>query len=251
MRSWLLKFLIGCLLLPAAWAAPFPDHEIHLASDVWPGHTEADGTGLGWDILRRVYEPEGIQLKVHIVPYTRSIGLVQRGEADAWVGSYRNEAEGAYYPRWHYDVDQVSALSLNSTPVPSLATLGRYRLAWIRGYDYQNYLPNLKHFTEIQRRSGILSMLELGHVDFYIDARTEVDDVLDTATDRSRYRVTPLLRLPLYLGFADTPRGRRLADIFDRRMTALVTSGELRPLFKRWKQPYAFDKEPEKPDVAP
>jgi ABC-type amino acid transport substrate-binding protein len=251
MRSWILTVLIGCLVLPAAWSAPLPDNEIHLASEVWPEHTESTGRGLGWDVLRRVFEPEGIQLKIHSVPYTRSIGLVQRGEADAWVGSYRNEIAGALYPRWHYDADQVSALSLNSTPVPSLDTLGRYRLAWIRGYNYQDYLPNLKHFTEIQRRSGILSMLELGHVDFYIDARTEVDDVLATATDRGRYRMTPLVRLPLYLGFADTPRGRRLADIFDRRMTALVASGELRPLFKRWKQPYAFDKELEKPNVAP
>lgn len=251
MRRWLLKVLIGCLLLPAAWAAPFPDDEIHLASDLWPEHTEADGSGLGWEILRRVFEPEGIQLKIHIVPYTRSIGLVQRGEADAWVGSYNNEVPGTLYPRWHYDADQVSALSLNSTPVPSLDTLGGYRLAWIRGYDYQDYLPNLQHYTEIQRRSGILSMLELGHVDFYIDARTEVDDVLDDAIDRSRYRVTPLMRLPLYLGFADTPRGRRLAGIFDQRMAALVASGELRPLFKRWNQPYAFDKELENPHVAP
>lgn len=251
MRSWILKVLVGCLLLPAAWVAPLPADEIHLASEVWPEHTEADGIGLGWDILRRVYEPEGIRLKIRSVPYTRSIGLVQRGEADAWVGSYRDEVEGARYPRWHYDADQVSALSLSSSPVPTVATVGQYRLAWIRGYDYQSYLPNLKHYKEIQRRSGILSMLDLGHVDFYIDARTEVDDVLETASDRSRYRITPLMRLPLYLGFADTERGRRLAEIFDRRMEALVTSGELRPLFERWQQPYAFDKELEKPYVAP
>ncbi|MDE3738146.1 transporter substrate-binding domain-containing protein [Pseudomonas resinovorans] len=251
MRSWILKVLIGCLLLPAAWAEPFPANEIHLASEVWPEHTEANGTGLGWDILRRVYEPEGIQLKIRSMPYTRSIGLVQRGEADAWVGSYRNEVKDAWYPRWHYDADQVSALSLKSTPVPTLATLGQYRLAWIRGYDYQDYLPNLKHFKEIQRRSGILSMLEQGHVDFYIDARTEVDDVLESATDRGRFRITPLVRLPLYLGFGNTARGRHLADVFDRRMSALVASGELKPLFKRWKQPYSFDKELEKPHVAP
>ncbi|MDH4568487.1 transporter substrate-binding domain-containing protein [Pseudomonas sp. BN414] len=251
MRSWFLALLIGCLLLPAASADELPSNEIHLASEVWPEHTEADGKGLGWDILRKVYEPEGIQLKIHSVPYTRSIGLVERGEADAWMGSYRNEVQSAYYPRWHYDADQVTALSLRSTPVPTLATLGQYRLAWIRGYDYQDYLPNLKHFKEIQRRSGILSMLELGHVDFYIDARTEVDDVLEGSAEPDKYRITPLMRLPLYLGFADTPRGRRLADMFDRRMDALVASGELRPLFVRWKQPYAFDKELEKPHVAP
>lgn len=251
MRSWILGVLIGCLLLPAVRAEQVPANEIHLASEVWPGHTNADGTGLGWDILRLVYEPEGIRLKLHSMPYTRSIGLVQRGEADAWLGSYRDEVEGAYYPRWHYDADQVSALSLSTAPIPTLATLGQYRLAWMRGYDYQDQLPNLKHFKEIQRRGGILSMLDLGHVDFYIDARTEVDDVLGSATEPGRYRITSLTRLPLYLGFADTPRGRRLADIFDRRMTALVASGELRPLFQRWKQPYAFDKELENPHAAP
>ncbi|BAN46413.1 ABC transporter substrate-binding protein [Metapseudomonas resinovorans] len=250
MRSWIVAVLVGCMLLPAAWAESFPANEIHLASEVWPEHTEADGSGLGWDILRLVYEPEGIQLKIRSVPYTRSIGLVQRGEADAWVGSYRGEVENAWYPRWHYDADQVSALALKTSPVPTLENLGQYRLAWIRGYDYQDYLPNLKLYKEIQRRSGILSMLDLGHVDFYIDARTEVDDVLESAADPSRYQVIPLTRLPLYLGFANTERGRHLAEVFDRRMSALVASGELRPLFVRWKQPYAFDKELEKPHVA-
>lgn len=251
MRNRILKVLVGCLLAPVAWAEPFPADEIHLVTEVWARHTEADGSGLGWDILRRVYEPAGIRLKIRSMPYTRSIGLVQRGEADAWVGSYAGEVEGTLYPRWHYDADQVSALSRSSTPVPTLASLGQYRLAWMRGYSYQAYLPNLKHFEEIHRRNGILSMLDLGHVDFYIDARTEVDDVLHSAADPSRYRITPLTRLPLYLGFADTERGRRLAGIFDRRMGALVASGELRPLFRRWQQPYAFDKELEKPHATP
>ncbi|WP_044872636.1 transporter substrate-binding domain-containing protein [Pseudomonas sp. LFM046] len=251
MRSWISKVLIACLLLPAAWAETVQADEIQLASELWPGHTNPDGTGLAWDVLRRVYEPEGIRLKIRSVPYSRSIGLVLRGEADAWLGSYRDEVKGIHYPRWHYDADRVSALSSASTPVPTLATLGQYRLVWIRGYNYDRYLPNLKHFEEIQRRSGILSMLDLGHVDFYIDARTEVDDVLKSAADPSRYRITPLMRLPLYLGFADTPRGHSLAEIFDQRMGELVASGELRPLFQRWKQPYAFDKDLEKPHAAP
>ncbi|MBT8768022.1 hypothetical protein [Metapseudomonas boanensis] len=34
------------------------------------------------------------------------------------------------------------------------------------------------------------------------------------------------------------------------RLTALVASGELRPLFKRWKQPYPFDKDLETPHAA-
>jgi polar amino acid transport system substrate-binding protein len=84
-------------------------------------------------------------------------------------------------------------------------------------------------------------MLDLGHADFYIDARPEVDQVLSEAAKSRRYRVTDLTQLPLYLGFADTPRGRALADIYDRRMAALVANGELRSIFAHWHWPYPFD----------
>lgn len=244
--------MLSLLLVSPAWAADGhpPVAEIVIASEVWAGHTNADGSGLGWDILRKVYEPVGVRLKIRSVPYTRSVGLVQRQEADAWMGAYRDEIAGAVYPRWHYDADQISALGKAGAPAPSLQTLGRYRLVWIRGYDYQHQLPNLKHFEEIQRRGGILSMLDLDHADYYIDARTEIDDVLAQTAHPERYQVTFLTPLPLYVGFAATERGREFAALFDERMTRLVQSGELRPLYARWKQPYPFDP-PEKPHASP
>lgn len=236
---------LGLLLgAPVAVAEDAPPSEIRLASDVWEGHAEADGSGLAWDVLRLVFEPAGVRLRIQSVPYSRSIGLVQRGEADAWAGSYKNEiTEKVFYPRWHYDADHVSAIGLASKAVPTLATLGEFRLAWMRGYRYQLYLPNLTHYREIERRSGILAMLDQGHADFYLDASTEVDDLLLKAeADRATYRVTDLLLLPLFLGFADNSRGHTLAALFDRRMDALVKDGSLRPLFARWRQPYPFDK---------
>lgn len=242
-RGWL-AILLGVLGCSWALAEPAAPQEIRLASEVWHDHTNADGSGLAWDVLRQVFEPEGIELAIQSVPYTRSIGLVQLGEADAWVGSYRNEvASGVLYPRWHYDADQISALGLLEQPAPSLATLGGFRLVWMRGYEYQRYLPNLTRYREVQRQSDILNMLSLGRTDFYIDARTEVDEALEAASDPARYRITDLTRLPLYLGFADNPRGRALARLYDRRMTRLVEQGSLRPLFERWQQPYPFDEE--------
>ena len=242
MGGWLFAALLGMLgALHAQAQQPVPQ-QIRLASEVWEGHTEADGKGLGWDIMRQVFEPAGIEVVIQSVPYTRSIGLVQRGEADAWVGSYRDEVdEGVHYPQWHYDADRISALSVITQPVPSLATLGQYRLVWMRGYEYQRYLPNLKNYWEVLRRNSALEMLNYGRADFYIDARTEVEDLLDEADDKSRYRITDLTNLPVYLGFTDSPRGRELAQLYDRRMEALVKQGSLRPLFERWQQPYPFD----------
>ncbi|HWT68501.1 MAG TPA: transporter substrate-binding domain-containing protein [Pseudomonas sp.] len=213
---------------------------IHLASEEWEDYTAADGQGLGWDVLRKVYEPAGVKLDIRTEPYLRSIGLAERGEVDACVGSYRDESQKLLYPHWNFDTDHIYALGLASSPVPTPQTLGDYRLAWVRGYDYQDYLPNVRHYDEVIRRTGIISMLTYKRVDYYIDALTEVDFVLNRAKDPSQFRRTHIAELPLYLCFANTPQARTLMALFDERMEKLVKSGELKPIFEHWKQPYPF-----------
>lgn len=240
MRAWCGCLLMLLTLMASVHAGERPA-EIRLASEVWEDYSEEDGSGLAWDLLREVFEPE-VRMHTQSVPYTRSIGLVQRGAADAWVGAYRDEISGGvFYPRWPYDYDQISALGLTEQPAPTLDSLGDFRLVWMRGYQYQHYLPGITAFREVQRRGGILGMLNYRHADFYVDARPEIDDLLTRVPDASRYRVYPLKRLPLYLGFADTPRGRALAAYFDARMDDLVPQGTLRPIFARWGEPYPFD----------
>lgn len=230
--------LLG-LTLCAAQASELPK-DIRLASDAWVDYSEADGRGLAWDVLREIFEP-AVTVQVRSEPYTRSIGLVQRGEADAWVGSYYQEIDTALYPHWNFDTDHIYALGLASSAVPNLKNIGDYRLAWVRGYEYQDYLPGVRHFSEVQRRGGILPMLQHGRADYYIDALAEVDAVLNEAPEPSRYRRSHLAELPLYLGFADNPRGRALLAFYDQRMGELVKSGALRAVFARWKQPYPFE----------
>jgi len=238
-RCWLLIMLCAVSSVLPADEVPVPG-KVLLASEEWSDYTNSDGSGLAWDVLRQVFEPAGVTLQIHIAPYTRSVGLAQRGEVDGWVGSYRDEAEQVLYPRWHFDSDPIYALGLATLPVPSLSTLGDYRLVWVRGYKYEKYLPNVRRFNQVQRRSGILSMLQYGHADFYIEALTEARYVLSQAQDPSRFRLTHIAELPLYIGFADNERGRALMKVYDERMTALVKNGELKPIFERWKQPYPF-----------
>jgi len=85
-------------------------------------------------------------------------------------------------------------------------------------------------------------MLKQGRADYYIDALTEIEAVVRNAADPSQYRYSHLAELPLYLGFADTHQARALMSIYDQRMDQLVKSGELKPIFERWKQPYPFER---------
>ncbi|CDF94729.1 MULTISPECIES: ABC transporter substrate-binding protein [unclassified Pseudomonas] len=248
-RALLLLLCLGtCFGVLAAESTPLPG-KIRAASEEWSDYTGADGRGMAWDILREVFEPEGVKLEIRSVPYTRSIGLVQRGEADAQVGAYRDETEGLLYPHWHYDVDHIYALGLASKPSPTLETVGNYRLVWMRGYEYNSYLPNIRRFNEIHRAVGILPMLLHDRADYYIDALMEIQGVLAKADNPQQYKLSPLINLPLYLGFANTENGRALCALFDRRMEVLVKSGQLKPIFERWKQPYPFDEhgKPPKP----
>ncbi|MCR4537131.1 transporter substrate-binding domain-containing protein [Pseudomonas sp. 18.1.10] len=236
-RHWLLILL--CALTPLVHADEAPG-KIMLASEAWDDYTNADGSGLAWDVLREVFEPAGIKLQTRTVPYTRSVGLAQRGEVDGWVGSYRDEASGVLYPHWNFDSDHIYALGLASAPTPTLATLGNYRLAWVRGYKYEEYLPNVHRFNQIERRDGILPMLQHGRADFYIDALSEAKYVLSQSGEPAQFQLTHIAELPLYIGFADTERGKALMAVYDQRIEALVKSGELKAIFERWKQPYPF-----------
>lgn len=237
-RRWLLIMMCAASLVLAD-EAPVPG-KVVLASEEWSNYTNKDGSGLAWDVLRQVFEPADITVQTRTVPYTRSIGLAQRGEVDGWVGAYRDEASGVLYPHWHFDADHIYALGLAKAPTPSLATLGNYRLAWVRGYKYEAYLPNLHRFNQIERRDSILPMLQHARVDFYIDSLTEANLVLSQSDEPSQFKLTHIAELPLYVGFADTERGRALMAVYDRRMAVLIDSGELKPIFLRWKQPYPF-----------
>lgn len=240
MRAWFFCLILG-LSVPLS-AAEAPLKEVRLVSAEWAGYTNRDGSGLVWDIMRLVFEPVGLKVSHRTELYTRGVGLVQRGEADGWLGSYANEGfEGVINGRVTYGIDPIVALGLADRPVPSLEGLGQYRLAWVRGYGYQRYLPGVSAYREVERRTGILEMLDRGRADFYIDARPDVEEVRAQSPEPDRYRVTPLTGIPLYPGFADTEHGRRLAALYERRMKAVTADGSLRRLYKRWREPYLID----------
>jgi polar amino acid transport system substrate-binding protein len=246
MRGWLGMLLHG-MLVSSLWAGTLlardntPALEFRVASEIWAGHSNADGSGLAWDLLRAVFEPVGVKLKTTSVPYTRALGLAQRGKVDAALGLYWQEAEGVSYPRWPYADDAVVALGLASSPTPSLATLGSYRLIWVRGYGFQTQMPNLTDYQEVQRRDGVPQMLEQGRADFYIDDDEEVAALLAASPNPQKLKQTALQYLPLYLGFAPTEQGKTLHKLYEQRMDELIRRGTLRPIFARYRQHYPYD----------
>jgi len=192
--------------------------EIIMASEEWTNATNRDGTGLYWDILRAVYEPVGIKTKFIIQSYNGSVKLVKKNRVDAAVGIYPERIRGALFSQYPFVKDYVLALfkknKLNQWN--GQESLQNKKVAWIKGYSFDEYLeiPVLKR--EFSNRNIILHHLDNDQVDFFLDTRNDMESVLNKGiVEVSHYTVETVLELDRYLVFADNRKGKKLKKIFD------------------------------------
>ncbi|MFE8070675.1 transporter substrate-binding domain-containing protein [Marinobacteraceae bacterium S3BR75-40.1] len=227
---WLLSLL---LLSSLPLTAPAEDTEgtVDLTSAEWEGYTEADGQGLYFDVLNAVFQPTDLTYTLHLLPWRRAQFMVENQQADGLVGTYHDNDKPLIYPFWHIDMDApvVAAFSLwNDKIWQGPESLETARVGWIRGYGFEKWLPdNVNPVTVGDLETGV-QLLKMGRIDYLLDYE--------------RY-LAPLLHKPfvmkqaiapkkLYVGFQKTPRGQRLADLFDQRMAALYRSGKLKQLYR-------------------
>ena len=211
--------------------------DIIMASEEWSNATNRDGTGLYWDILRAVYEPVGIKTRFIIQSYNGSVKLVKKNRVDAAVGIYPDRIHGAIFSQYPFVKDYVLVLfkknKLNQWNGPE--SLQNKKVAWMKGYSYDDFLevPVIK--KEYNNRENILRHLDGDRIDFYMDTRNDMESVLNTGVvEVSRYTVETVLQLDRYLVFADNLKGKKLKKIFDNRFPRLVQSGEIERLFAKW-----------------
>ena len=234
----LLFFFVMIPPAPAADQTPTDKiSEITIASEVWEDATNKDGTGLYWDIIRAVYEPAGIKVKIKLRSYAGSIEMVKRKRADAMVASALDEVEGFNYPTWHMDTEHVTALFKKDKEWKGVESMKGKKVAYIKDYAYDTYFVFPMNVMEYGDQKTILKLLNKGRVDFWLDALVDMETFLKkTSVDRKQYRMEVVHKLKLYLGFVGTERGKKLAEIFDNQFEKLVKSGEIQKLFDKWKQ---------------
>ena len=227
------------------------DQEIIAVSNELSYLTEKDGKGLYWDILREIYAPEGITLKVNIAPAKRAEMMVRSNQADLMLGALRGEIEGVLYPQWYYSADIISVIYKKSS-FPNWQgqeTLANKQVVWIRGYDYDQHLYTSVNKFEVSKGIQGLMMLQKNRTDFYLDNAFNLRSTIKAEEKRLHeagfqiddYKIQEILRIKQYIAFANTKKGARLMKIFDDRFPILLTSGKLKKMFEKWNfEPFPF-----------
>jgi polar amino acid transport system substrate-binding protein len=229
-------FIISIMLVPFSAYSEKID-SINIATEEWEDCTNSDLTGLYFDIIRAVYDPEKIKLNAKILPYARSVEEVKSKKADAFIGSYINEVKSVLYPKWHFSADDVEACFLagSGKSWAGEKTLAGKKVAWLREYNYDKYLAPALSPVIVDKRENAINLLLKNRIDYYLDAKSDIEATIEEmGLDRKKFDIRLIKYLNLYVCFADTPKGKSLRTIWDKNMEKLIKSGMLKPIFEKW-----------------
>lgn len=236
--------IIVSLLLPIFLIAPSygQDKIISLSSEEWKDATQQDGVGLYWDIFRAVYEPEGYHIEYKIRSYEGSVNHLKNNSSDVMIGSYADEIEDVVYPENHFAVDVVQVIYPKNRQIQwnGVETIRRRGVAWIKGYSYDDYLPervsNDINIRRLNSRDAGFILMRQGKIDFFMDASSDLTDYLSMSNkyQADDYLREDILELNLYPVFSNTEEGRKLAEIYDRRFSALLVNGKIGEMYAKY-----------------
>ncbi len=222
---------------------------IQLVCDHWPGYTNQDGTVAYWEVVRAVFEPEGIMVTSRTMPWKRAEMRVSNQIADAIVGDYYSaelDGETHLYPQWHISVEDPIVVIFKKGRFPQWPTKGvlcfdGQTVGWIRGYGFESqaWWSVNADIHEITTIHAGLGMLLRNRLDALVDYRATIiteskKEGLDITTHEIK-TIKPGEKL--FLKFSNTDRSRALINIFDRRMEELAASGAIEDIYKKWALP--------------
>jgi polar amino acid transport system substrate-binding protein len=237
-------YLLCCFLaLPPAFAEQTTPAELQISTPVWPGFTNADGSGAYVDLFRLVYPKEQVQLTWHFSNYGRAIALVQQGKYHMVPGLSAHELiskdKALLLSAQPFDFDLIVAIyHPEHTAPPNVEQLKQHKLAWDLAYDLHLVLGLKEKGYEVLDIKQGLELVKNRRIDIYLAEKSELLQYLqgETPVKLQPLQYKELLRDPIYLAFADNEAGRSFKEIWDRRFIDLYKTGQLKTFYRDYPQ---------------
>ncbi len=211
---------------------------IRIATPSWDGQTNKDGTGILFEIVKTVYEPEEIKMEYQIVPWERAEKMIAEEKADAMVSARKKEGRiTPKYPMWVEH--KMAVFKKDKIRWEGIRSFNDRTAVWLRGYDehLNEHLKDVKFkkWYEVDHYDQLWGMLEKERADFYIDILVDIDNYIKKAKiDMTPYQLEMMWYDNSYMSFSKSDKSKKLVEIYDRRIMELFKSGELEKLFKKW-----------------
>ena len=212
------------------------------ASDA-PSFTAADGTGLYFDLIRLIFEPLGIKVKFKVAPWNRAVSYVINKQADLMFGHFCDQKwaneNNVIYSKYPHGLEIVAALFLKGEVADwkGEASLENAKVAWPLGYDYHMFLKVKTNWTESKDTDTGLEMLDNKRMKFYLDDKAVLVDLFKRNKGKwnmDKYQMEDVIRNDLVMILPKTPRGKQVADIYNRRLPEVAKTGQIEKIAAKY-----------------
>jgi len=213
--------------------------KIQWGTEMWKRYTDKDGSGIYTQVFTKVFESEGLELEVSYMPFARSLHLVKTGKLDFAGGTAKEQEANPDYIQARYPVavSRFNVFFRKSTlqewePQKSLKDrkiVATPKVASSAGLDE-------KEVHVVTSRNQALKMVLNNRSEFYVDD----EKVLETTLQENQklfnpndYRVETISTNGWYMRAPNTPRGKKVIEIYERGTKRLYDSGELQKIYER------------------
>lgn len=205
----------------------------------WEGFTNADGTGLYWEVLEAVYNPANIKVKTANVPWHRGMKMVTKYRVyNAIVGEDKMTEGDVLFPNYAIDVEYSSVLSMTKRNLDwdGPSSLAGKSVGWMK--DYNLIEPDDQDFTlnEYRTIEQGLEMLESGTIDYMIEEWDEIaETVADTKREMTSYRMDEMPDgSDVFVVFANSSISKALLTIYNENLPVIYKNGTLAAIYEKW-----------------
>ena len=241
MKTAIRRLIFVALFLMGFPVLAQPITEVTWETPAWEGLTKEDDTGLYHELISAIYGNAGIKVVINYRPWARAVFDVENGTADFTGGDSRSNK---FAQPNNPIIRHTEVVFFRKTAIPSyqgVDDLRNKKGVWIMGYT-DNFPHQFKKHLKGNgnpSRNGALKMVLLGRADYYLDNDYQLPQTLkefEGLYTASEYDTGTVYVEDLFMCFTKSPRGQRLADIFDQGMKKLAESGELKKIYAKWKR---------------
>nr|WP_275419491.1 transporter substrate-binding domain-containing protein [Pseudoalteromonas sp. MMG024] len=180
----------------------------------------------------------GHELNVQYAPWLRALELVKSGNAD-FTGAMPLNSN--YVMSQHIVLSQPISVLIKKAYLDSeiLTQLPELVGVWRSGYRNELLSGELKSKVKgvpTESTESGFNLVRHNRVDYLIDVRTILTTHLAKQPDKSEFELVDIGSLNLYMAFSKSERGKRIAKLFDSRVTELKKSGKLAEIYNKYQQ---------------
>jgi len=201
--------------------------QLIIGADEWEGYTNKDGTGIYFELLKKIFPQHELHFKT--APLDKIISELEENTLSIAVGLYKDDAKKAMFPQWFIDTEYpvVAIYNKKKTNISHFSDLSNLKLSWIKGYHFERYISSSEKNTLLNNIDIAFEHLANNKIDAFLDYPYNLTE--EENKIYSTIEVVPTRHL--YAAFQHNKNGQKLAKQFDEQMAKLRTDGTLQAMY--------------------